>query len=259
MSVESLFALLSFSPTDWLLIAGAIALAYVVFGIAGFGTALVAGPLLVSSLPMARIIPLLVLLDFVASAGSWFTARQAVAGSELRRLLPCMALGCAVGAYGLVNLDAELLMLLFGLFVCAYAIWSLFLQPVRQAPMKPLWGVPFGVFGGTLGALFGSGGFLYALYLSGRLPEKEQIRATQSALIGCSTLVRLGLFVLAGLYADWQILLLALSLLPAMALGLWTGRRLTLRLSREAFVRLVTWLVLCSGVALVARYLALQP
>lgn len=119
--------------------------------------------------------------------------------------------------------------------------------------------VPFGVFGGTFGALFGSGGFLYALYLSGRLPEKEQIRATQSALIGCSTLVRLGLFVVAGLYADWQILLLALSLLPAMALGLWIGRRLTLRLSREAFVRLVTWLVLCSGVALVARYLALQP
>ena len=45
-------------------------------------------------------------------------------------------------------------------------------------------------------------------------------------------------------------------LLPAMALGLWIGRRLTLKLSREAFVRLVTWLVLASGIALIGRYLS---
>ncbi|MNP84917.1 hypothetical protein D3C76_1844390 [compost metagenome] len=51
-------------------------------------------------------------------------------------------------------------------------------------------------------------------------------------------------------------LMLALCLLPAMALGLWIGRRLTLRLSREAFVRLVTWLVLASGIALIGRYLS---
>ena len=39
-----------------------------------------------------------------------------------------------------------------------------------------------------------------------------------------------------------------------MAAGLWIGRRLTLRMSREAFVRLVTWLVLASGLALLYRY-----
>lgn len=105
-------------------------------------------------------------------------------------------------------------------------------------------------------ALFGSGGFLYSLYLNGRLASKEQMRATQSALIGCSTFVRLGLFLLAGLYAAREPWLLAACLLPGMALGLWIGRRVTLRLSREAFVRLVTWLVLCSGLALVGRYLA---
>ncbi|MBN0280834.1 sulfite exporter TauE/SafE family protein, partial [Pseudomonas aeruginosa] len=80
--------------------------------------------------------------------------------------------------------------------------------------------------------------------------------ATQSALIGCSTFVRLGLFLLAGLYAAREPWLLAACLLPCMVLGLWIGRRVTLRLSREAFVRLVTWLVLCSGLALVGRYLA---
>ena len=51
-------------------------------------------------------------------------------------------------------------------------------------------------------------------------------------------------------------LLLDVCLLSAMALGLWTGRRLTRKLSREAFVRLVTWLVLASGIALIVRYLS---
>ena len=85
---------------------------------------------------------------------------------------------------------------------------------------------------------------------------KDAARATQSALISCSTVVRLTLFVMAGVYADGALLLLAVCLLPAMAFGLWTGRRLTRKLSREAFVRLVTWLVLASGIALIARYLS---
>ena len=67
---------------------------------------------------------------------------------------------------------------------------------------------------------------------------------------------RLFLFVIAGVYTDGELLWLAVCLLPAMALGLWIGRRLAIKLSREAFVRLVTWLVLASGVALIARYLS---
>ena len=41
-----------------------------------------------------------------------------------------------------------------------------------------------------------------------------------------------------------------------MLLGGWIGRHLQRRLSRERFTRLVTWLVLVSGVTLIGRYLA---
>ena len=68
-------------------------------------------------------------------------------------------------------------------------------------------------------------------------------------------MVRLSLFVIAGVYAELPLLVLALCLLPAMALDLWVGRRLTMKMSREALVRLVTWLVLASGLALIGRYL----
>ena len=245
---------LPYTGSEWLLLELAIALAYIVFGVAGFGTALVAGPLLILCLPLSKIIPLLVLLDFVAAFGNWLPARRDVARAELLRLLPCMALGCLVGVVFLLNLKSDVLLLMMGIFISAYAIYSLAVK-ARPRQVAAGWAIPTGTVGGLFGALFGSGGFLYALYLNARLP-KETARATQSALISCSTVVRLTLFVMAGVYADGALLLLAVCLLPAMALGLWTGRRLTRKLSREAFVRLVTWLVLTSGIALIVRYLS---
>ena len=245
---------LPFSGGEWVLLELAIALAYIVFGVAGFGTALVAGPLLILCLPLSKIIPLLVLLDFVAAFGNWLPSRRDVARPELLRLLPCMAIGCVVGVTFLLNLKSDLLLLLMGLFITAYALYSLAVK-VKPAQVAASWAIPVGITGGLFGALFGSGGFLYALYLNARLP-KDAARATQSALISCSTVVRLTLFVLAGVYADGEWLLLGACLLPAMALGLWVGRRLTRKLSREDFVRVVTWLVLASGIALIARYLS---
>ncbi len=253
--LSDLFAQLPFSLLDWLPILLGVAAAYVVFGIAGFGTALVAGPILINFMPLSRIIPLLVLLDFVAAFGNWLPARKAVNKGELLRLLPFMALGCSLGVLFLLRLHADVLMLLMGLFVTAYALYSLAVK-VRPANLAPLWSVPAGTVGGLFGALFGSGGFLYALYLNARLDSTEQARATQSALISCSTVVRLSLFLIAGVYADLPLLLLAACLLPMMFLGLRIGRRLTLNMSREAFVRLVTWLVLASGIALIGRYLS---
>lgn len=254
MSVIALLNQWPFGAMDWLLIELGVALAYIVFGVAGFGTALVAGPILILFLPLSKIVPLLVLLDFVAAFGNLLPSRRDVARPELLRLLPCMAVGCTLGVIFLLNLKSDVLLLLMGLFISAYAIYSLAVK-IRPAQLAAAWAIPMGTVGGLFGALFGSGGFLYAIYLNSRLP-KDAARATQSALISCSTVVRLSLFLLAGVYAELPLLLLALCLLPAMALGLWIGRRVMMKLSREAFVRLVTWLVLASGIALISRYLS---
>ncbi len=249
------FNQLGFAPLDLLWIELAVVAAYVVFGVAGFGTALVAGPVLIHFMPLSRIIPLLVMLDFLAAFGNLLPSRQSVVRAELLRLLPCMAVGCTLGVPFLLNLKSDVLLLLMGLFVTAYALYSLAVK-VRPTQLAAGWAIPMGTIGGLFGALFGSGGFLYAIYLNSRLTSKEQARATQSALISCSTIVRLGLFLLAGVYAEIPLLLLAVCLLPAMLLGSWIGRSLVTKLSREAFVRLVTWLVLVSGLALIARYMA---
>jgi uncharacterized membrane protein YfcA len=102
----------------------ALAVAYVIFGIAGFGTALVAAPVLAYVMPVAQIVPLLALMDCSAALQTWHATdappidRVAAAGAVL-------LIGSLIGAALLLRIRADLLPAVLGVFVTAYAIWSL--------------------------------------------------------------------------------------------------------------------------------------
>ncbi|MNJ61927.1 hypothetical protein D3C77_577400 [compost metagenome] len=68
-------------------------------------------------------------------------------------------------------------------------------------------------------------------------------------------MLRLSLLVIAGAYADASLLVMAIYLFPAMVVGLWAGGHINLRMSREAFIRLINIIILVSGVTLVSRAL----
>ena len=109
-----------------------------------------------------------------------------------------------------------------------------------------------GVFGGILGGLFGSGGFVYAAYLERRLANRSSFRATQAVLIALSTAWRIVLCAGLGLL-DAGMLATALAFVPAMLLGIYMGRRIDVRISREQLFRLLNGLLIVSGVSLVIR------
>ncbi len=233
----------------------AVALAYVIFSIAGFGTALVASPILAQFVPVAHIVPLLALLDFFAAVTNLARDGRHAEVAELKRLVPLMMAGSAVGAAILLVTRPDVLMLMLGVFVIAYALYALSgLKPDTR--FSPGAAVPFGLVGGVFSALFGSGGFLYSIYLTGRIADKNRVRITQSTLIGLSTLTRLAFFIAAGVFADTSLLVLAAALATAMLSGVFAGRRITLRLTREQFIKVVNVVVLLSGIGLLYRYFA---
>ncbi|VVE25400.1 sulfite exporter TauE/SafE family protein [Pandoraea commovens] len=250
-SLGSLTAALP-TPGHWLLMSAALVVAYVIFGIAGFGTALVASPLLAYAMPVAQIVPMLALLDFSAASGNVLRNARAADMSELRRLLPAIAIGSLAGGALLLRLQPEVLLKALAWFVCAYAVFSL-IGPRAKSRLSQAWAIPFGTVGGMFGAMFGSGGFVFAIYLTSRLERVEAMRVTQATLIGFSTLARAVLFLLAGVYANMSMLVTAVSLIPAMIVGMWLGKHITLRLSRQQFVRAVNFVVLVAGIALLIR------
>ena len=239
--------------TGYVIIFATLLCAYIIFGIAGFGTALVASPILALFIPIAKIVPLLALMDLFAAMINISRGGRIADRAELRRLVPVMIIGSLVGAAILLTTSPEFLLPALGVFVTAYALYSLSgLKPRRT--FTPKSAIPFGTIGGVFSALFGSGGFIYAIYLSGRLPNKDSMRITQSTLIGLSTLTRVFLFAFAGVYTDASLLWLAMFLAPGMLIGVTIGRRITLSMSMEQFLKLINLIVLASGITLTIRF-----
>lgn len=230
----------------------AILVGYLVFGMIGFGTTLVAGPVLAHVLSVSTLVPALALTDFIAACTNGFRLGPQVARQEVWRLVPSMFAGSAVGAWLLFSIPVNTLMLLLGVFVVLYALNGL--RPkAPQAPLAARWAWLFGASGGVLSALFGAGGWVYSIYLSRRLEDPQQIRATQTAVLVVSSFIRVGLFVAAGRYFDLQLIMLVLMLLPAMALGLYLGHHITLRLNRQRFMQVLYGVLLLTGTSLVVR------
>jgi uncharacterized membrane protein YfcA len=225
--------------------------AYVIFGITGFGSTLVAVPLLAHLFPLKVVIPMMVLLDCIGSISMGLKLRADVNKRELAPLLPFMVVGMLVGAFLLLNLRAELLLGGLGVFVLAYGI---FYAAGRQPALRlRRWAAaPVGVFAGTTSSMFGVGGPIYVMYLTARGSTLEQIRATMPVIFIFTTIARIIIFAVAGLFT-LNIVLTAGVLLPIMALGIWAGSRLHLSLSREHLVRFVGTLLVLSGASLFYR------
>jgi hypothetical protein len=249
--------LLDFNAPSLLLLAVAtLVLAYMVFSLVGFGSGLLASAPLAMVMPVARVVPLLAMLDCVGSATRGFRAGQAVDRSELYRLLPSMLFGQVAGVLALAWLPLRVMAVLLGVFVAVQGWHGLRCSPAAGRKEKAGWlptALAIGLFGGFLGGLFGSGGFVYASYLERRL-ERNAFRATQAVLIAVSTAWRVLLCSLAGLI-DGALLGTVLLLAPAAYAGMWLGRHLDLRLSREQLFALLNGLLVLSGLALMLRSL----
>jgi len=232
-----------------------LAIAYILFGIAGFGTSLIAAPVLAQVMPVSTLVPLLSLLDCTAAIVNGVKLNDKIEKREMIWLVPLMIVGSLVGAWLLFVIPSNPMLLALGIFVVAYALYAL-LAPAARVGLKQVFVIPFGLIGGVFSAMFGSGGFIYAMYLSRRLEDKDAMRATQSTLIAFATFTRVVIFALAGVYNDFKLPVLALMLVPAMLVGLYIGHHITLRMTREQFLRVLNFVLIATGTTLILRALA---
>jgi uncharacterized membrane protein YfcA len=232
-----------------------VTLAYLVFGMVGFGSTLVAAPMLAHLLPVTTVVPTLAMTDMIASWSNGWRLNQHVVKKELVLLVPALVIGSAIGAWLLFHLPIKTMTLLMGVFVALYALYGFRSQPANRQPLAERWAWCFGLLGGTCSALFGAGGWVYSVYLTRRLEDPQQIRATQTTVLMVSSFIRVGLFLLAGSLLELQLLLLVALLLPGMALGLYLGHHISLRLDRKRFMQLLHSVLLLTGVSLIVRSL----
>lgn len=247
--------LVPFSLGELAAIAAILLLAYVMLGTSGFGSAVVGIPLLAHVVPLRFAVPLILLLDVVGMLIQGARVRRQINRTEMRRLVPFMVLGIALGTTLLASLPQRALVAALGCLAVGYGLLSLVGgPPARQ--LSASWSVPAGVAGGTMGALFGTGGPIYIIYLSRRLADVTELRATITAVLVVSVATRVVIFAVSGLLLQDGLLLVAAAMLPVMFAGLNIGWRMHARLPQSVVRRVLYTLLIVSGTSLLARALA---
>ena len=234
---------------DYTLILFIILSAYFIRGITGFGSGLIAVPLLALSNPLQFAVPLVLALDFTASFVLGGANRSQADWKELRVLLPFGLIGACIGAFALLRLPPTPVLVTLGAFTMFFGFRNIF-GVDSDAKISRGWAVPTGIVGGSAGALFGTSGPPYVIYLTHRLKDKTAVRATFSWLFVIDGGFRLGIFLIAGLLLDPKLqFVYALSLVP-MLLGLHMGNKVHLDITSEGMLRVVGGLLVVSGAML---------
>jgi hypothetical protein len=122
-----------------------------------------------------------------------------------------------------------------------------------MAKASAWWALPIGVAGGAFSVLFGTGGPIYMVYLSARVHDKTELRATSSLLVTFSVWTRIAIFIATGLLLQAPLLVLAALIVPVMLTGLRLGNRLHQALSGPGVLRLIALMLIGNGVLLVVR------
>lgn len=241
----------SLEVSHWLFAALIISVAFFVRGIAGFGSGLIAIPLLAQFLPLSVVVPMVGLLDYIASSSHGVKHRQAIVWGDVLPLLPFTLTGVLTALYLFKTLDAELLRSVLGGFILLYALYTL-LSTGPGFRGSRLWAAPAGGLGGLIGTLFGTGGPFYVIYLRLRHLDKTQFRATVATIFLIDGSSRIIGYFFSGFY-NLDTMLLVLLSLPIMVLGMYFGGHVHTTITPRGFQRAIGVLLVGSGLALLLR------
>ena len=226
-----------------------------IFGITGFGSALLTIPLATHLVSLPFALAMFSLLDCTNAWRIGMADPKSAVKPEWSRILPLIVVGTSIGMTLLVKLPREAAMVALGVFVTGIAISNL-VQGAAVRTIAPGWAYVAGVAGGITSTLFGAGGPPYAIYLSRRQLTREQYRATLGICTIFSITLRVLVFILAGMLTTLKPWLWALAVLPASLAGLWIASKAFMRFSRDTLIRVIGVMLVVSGGTLIYRGLA---
>ena len=245
---------MTFRPEDLLhhpaLFGAAIAVvfgAFYVRAIIGFGSGLISVAMLSLVFPIKQVVPLVLLLDLLGSIVLGAYDFREMQWPEISWLLPGSVLGLMIGAVILAHTDAQSLTRYLGIFILAYVLYALLIHPERLPKVSRRWALPLGIFGGLIGSLYGGGGPPLVAYLQMRHLQKRAFRATFQAIALIDSIARALMYITLGLL-NMTLGIAFLAFIPAVALGLYLGNHLHLRIRQQAFLRATLALLAVVGI-----------
>lgn len=206
-------------------------------GFTGFGSALVAIPLLCLVVDIKFAIPLTVLNSLVITS---FLAVKMKTHLNKTMLLPlCLATlpGIVAGVTLLKQINSNSIALLMGILLLAYSLYSLFGKP-RKKNLHHGWAYLAGFLSGAIGAAFSAGGPPVIIYTTLTGWSKDHIKATLTGFFLFNSLMVALAHAATGLTNQAVVQAFLLSS-PFTFAGTITGSYFYGYLARETYVKFI--------------------
>ncbi len=222
-------------------------------GVSGFGVVLLLMPVTAFLFGIKTAIPLVGVLALSLNIYLARHLRGHIRVPDVAPLFIGAAPGFALGLVLLTRAPAQVLELLLASLVLFFALNALRGRgPEKQ--LGPRAGIGVGVVAGALGGSIGSSAPAVVLYLASQPWPKDRVRAAMATYFLTSCIVISTSHLWLGLLTAETGRLYAYGL-PCLALGAWTGTRIAPRVSEAAYKRLLTWLILALGLAMLGKNL----
>jgi hypothetical protein len=225
------------------------ALAFFVFGMTGFGSALVAMPLLSPLLGIEAAAPLFALVALTSEVIMLLRYRQQLNLSAVWRVIAASVVAIPLGITAARELNERLVLFLLGVLVGGYGLYGL-ISPHMPHIKDLRWGFGFGFIGGLLSGAYNTGGPPVVIYGNLSRWTPSEFKSNLQSIFVLNSLIVVTAHALSGHYGG-GIFEHYVIVLPAMLIGLVAGWRVEKRVNPAQFRKLVLLLLVVIGVRLI--------
>lgn len=223
-------------------------------GVAGFGAAMIAMPLAAPFMEISVAVPACTLIVLILNCQVGWTFRNYIQWKYVKGICIGSIPGVIFSVFALEYLSESHLKAGMGLFIAAYALFSLLWDKENKRVVNPVWGYLAGLLSSTLGMAFGFNGPPLVVYMAYSGCPARAVKG----MLGAGFIITGG-FIVAAKAVTGQInqmaLLTFLLSTPAVVIGSKLGIRLSSNLN-EVVYRKILFLSL-AGMGLRIAWVAL--
>ena len=224
--------------------------AFFVKGLCGFTNGLVFTTILSFTTDNVNISPVSLLISHPSNLIMAWKNRKRINWKLCAGLTALVVLGNIPGVFLLKIAGADIIKVILG-FVIIYLSVEMYLNEKRQIKKKSsrlAFGI-VGVIAGLVAGIYGVGALL-GVYVNKITNDTKEFKANACVVFFVSDSFRLGLYIATGI-VTWDIMKLAVFLIPFMLLSLYLGMKFSNYLNEKVVRRIVILMLIISGAALI--------
>jgi uncharacterized membrane protein YfcA len=224
-------------------------------GVAGFGAAMIAMPLIAPFIDLSIAVPMCTLIVLTLNFQVSWTFRKYIEWSYVKGIFIGAIPGVILSVFVLEYISETYLKVGMGAFIACYALWSLYEENSSNRIINSAWGYVSGFLSSALGMAFGFNGPPLAAYIAYSGCHAKSVKGT----IGAGFIIT-GVFIVSAKVITGQVtqavLLTYLTATPAVILGSKIGIWMSSYLNEYSY-RKVLFLAL-AGMGLSIMWSALK-